>query len=159
VVNNNLVIRNGFGCGVKASPGQGGIPSGIVIYNTNSIPNSKVSNNYLVGNFSAGCTNQDNNRVLLRCDPKGCTLPNPVLSGNIARSGNDTAGLVIKYSDDVTSADYHPVPGSPLIAAGTTGNCAVGLGISACIPPHDFSGISRQGSAVDIGAYQSLPRP
>jgi len=159
VVNNNFVIRNGFGCGVKAPPGQGGIPSGIVIYNTNSIPNSKVSNNYLVGNFNPGCKNQDNNRVLLSCDPRGCTLPNPVLSGNVARNGNDTSGLVIKYNDDVTLGDFHPVPGSPLISAGTAGNCPVLLGIAICIPEHDFSGMARQGLAVDVGAQQFLHRP
>ena len=153
-VNNNLVIRNGFGCGVKAAPGQGGIPDGIVIYNTNSIPHTKVSNNYLAGNFAPGCSDQNNNRILLRCDARGCGVPNPILSGNIARNGNDTSGLVKNYSDDVTAGDYHPVPGSPLIEAGAAGNCAASPGISPCVPARDFNGAARQGTAVDIGAQQ-----
>ena len=152
-VNNNLVIRNGFGCGVKAAPGQGGIPDGIVIYNTSSIPHTKFSNNYLAGNFSSGC-DQNNNRILLRCDPKGCPVPNAILSGNIARDGNDTSGLVKNYKDDATLGDYHLVSGSPLIHAGTGGNCAPSPGISPCIPAVDFDGVPRQGSAVDIGAHQ-----
>jgi len=154
VVNNNLVIRNGFGCGVKGAPGQGGIPDGIVIYNTSSIPHTKVSNNYLAGNFSSGCRDQKNNEILLRCDPRGCAVPNPILSGNIARNGNDTSGLVNNYSDDVTLGDYRPVPGSPLIDAGSAGNCAAPPGISPCIPAFDFDGIARQRSAVDIGAHR-----
>ena len=154
VVNNNLVIRNGFGCGVKAAPGQGGIPAGIVIYNTGLIPHTKVSNNYLAGNFSAGCSDQNNNRILLRCDSRGCAVPNPVLSGNIARNGNDTSGLVTSYNDDVTLGDYHLGSKSPLIHAGTAGNCASSPGISPCIPALDHDGIARQGSAVDIGAHQ-----
>jgi hypothetical protein len=157
-VNNNLVIRNGFGCGVKAPPGQGGIPSGIVLYNTGSIPHTKVSNNYLAGNFSSGCSDQNNNRILLRCDPRGCGGLDPSLSGNIAQNGGDTSVLVKNYNDEVTLGDYHPVPGSPLISAGTAGNCAVSPGISTCIPALDFDGVARQGSTIDIGAYQFLRR-
>ena len=157
-VNNNLVIRNGFGCGVKAPPGQGGIPDGIVLYNTGSIPHTKVSNNYLAGNFSSGCSDQNNNRILLRCDPRGCGALDPFLSGNIERNGSDTSGLVKNYNDDVTLGDYHPVPGSPLIGAGSAGNCTVSPGISSCIPALDFDGVSRQGSTIDIGAHQFLRR-
>ncbi|HXX13340.1 MAG TPA: choice-of-anchor Q domain-containing protein [Candidatus Eremiobacteraceae bacterium] len=124
-----------------------------MIYDTGAIPHSNVANNYLVGNFSQTCSDQNNNSILLDCDTSACTVPNPVLIGNLARNGNDTSGLVIDYADEVTSGNYQPLAGSPLIDAGTDGNCAVSPGISPCIPLFDFDGIERQESTEDIGAF------
>ena len=103
---------------------QGGIPEGIVIYNSSSIPHRNVNNNCLAGIFSAD-----------------------------RKNNNNTSGLVKNDNDDVTLGDYHLVPRSPLIHGGTAGNYVPSPGISPCIPALDFDGIPRQASAVDIGAH------
>ena len=92
-INNNLVVRNGYGCNVFTYNPHGA--DGIVFYNANGAHNT-ANNNYLAGNFDDSCQNTNNSIVT--------TGTPPSQSRNI---GTTTyKNLFINYQDD-GSGNYH----------------------------------------------------
>jgi hypothetical protein len=171
-INNNLLIRNGYGCGVHDPSANGGVPAGIVLESTGGANGAgtntdQVFNNYSASNFSgtgdASCVNSpgtNNNVIVLYggvdCYGGGCELPNGVTASSQGTNLTSTVtnNLVVNYQDSAWTGNFHLLPTSPAAGAGTNGNCASFPGISPCIPTLDFAGLPRiQSSKLDIGAY------
>jgi parallel beta-helix repeat protein len=137
-VNNNLVVRNGYGCNVFMSSHHGA--GGIRFYNANGAHNT-ANSNYLAGNFNESCQTE-NNSILV-------TGIYPTQSRNI---GTTTySDLFVNYRDD-GSGNYHLADGSSAVGTGTNGSCVPSPGITPCEPATDFDGNPRL-SIYDAGAY------
>ena len=170
-INNNLVIRNGYGCGVHVSGSNGGAPGGIVLEsnggeNGAGTSTDHVFNNYLASNYSgsgdSNCINTPgtSNKIIVvysytDCYKGGCDLPTGVTADSQETNLSSTAvnNLVVKYTDSSWTGNFHLLPSGPAAGTGTTGNCAPSPGISPCIPNLTFDGTSRAASAPDIGAF------
>ena len=170
-INNNLLIRNGYGCGVHVPGANSGLQGAIVLESTGGAKGAgtntnQVFNNYSASNFSgtgdASCarTPGTNNKVIVRyagvdCYKGGCELPSGVTASSQGTNVGSTNknNLVVNYQDDAWIGDFQLSPTSPATGAGTNGNCASFPGISPCIPTHDFSDLPRTRSVLDIGAY------
>jgi hypothetical protein len=137
-VNNNLVVRNGYGCNVFTYNRHGA--DGIQFHNADGAHNT-ANNNYLAGNFNESCQNINNSVVTMGIPPSQ--------SKNI---GTTTyTNLFVNYQDD-GSGNYHLAAGSPAIGAGTDDSCASSPGITPCEPATDFDG-NPNSSPYDVGAY------
>jgi hypothetical protein len=137
-INNNLVVRNGYGCNVFAYQSHGAY--GIQFYNANGTHNT-ANNNYLASNFDYSCNNT-NNSIMVTGTP-------PSESRN---TGTTTyTNLFVNYQDD-GSGDYHLAASSPAIGTGINGTCPSSPGVSPCEPATDFDGDARV-SPYDVGAY------
>ncbi len=137
-INNNLVVRNGYGCNDFTYQQHGAY--GIQFYNANGTHNS-ASNNYMAGNFDNSC-NDTNNSIVISGIP-------PSESQNI---GTTTyTNLFVNYRDDGTG-NYHLAAGSPAIGVGTNASCVSSPGITPCEPSTDFDGNPRS-LPYDVGAY------
>jgi hypothetical protein len=138
-INNNLVVRNGYGCNNFKYNGHGA--DGIRFYNANGGHNT-ANNNYLASNFDDSCSNTSNSIVVVGSAP--------TQSRNV---GTTTySNLFVNYRDD-GSGDYHLVKASPAIGAGTQGACAPNPGITPCEPTADFVGQTRS-FPYDLGVYK-----
>ena len=137
-INNNLVVRNGYGCNVFPYNPHGA--DGIQFYNANGAHNT-ANNNYMASNFNSSCQNT-NNSIVTDGTP-------PSESRNI---GTTTyRNLFVNYQDD-GSGDYHLAAGSPAIGAGTNESCASRPGVTPCEPATDFDG-ETWSSPYGVGAY------
>ena len=148
-VNNNLVVRNGWGCNIYAS-GSHYVVGGISIFSVGtSATHNTVNNNYLAGNFTGagypGCPGSNNGIIVKSGQPA------PSMSGNL---GTSTYGnLFVNYQDN-GGGNYRLALGSPAAYAGSSGRCAVSPGITNCATPYDFVGASRLlSSTYDNGVY------
>ncbi|MBV8051534.1 MAG: hypothetical protein JOZ80_10120 [Acidobacteriaceae bacterium] len=173
-INNNLVIRNGYGCGVHVAGANGGASGGILLEsnggdNGAGTSTDHVFNNYLASNYSgtgdSNCVNTPgtNNKIAVfygdrDCYRGGCELPTGVTSKSQGTNLSSTAlsNLVVSYQDNAWTGDFHLDPKSPLKDRGTRGDCALASGLAPCIPTLDFDGVARgQRESGDIGAYAS----
>ena len=143
-VNNNIVVRNGWGCcgnAVNSTHGSWGIN-----FYGGTGSHSKAFNNYLAANFD-GSGNPTNNTI----NAAGGGIV-PTLGGNTASTTH--TGLFINYQDD-GSGDYHLAIGSAPIDSGTTTSSTVcaSAGPSVCVPTRDYAGLLR-GIPPSIGAHE-----
>ncbi len=137
-INNNLVVRNGYGCDVFTYNRHGA--DGIQFHGADGAHNT-ANNNYMADNFDSHCQNANNSIAT--------SGTRPVESQNI---GTTTyTNLFVNYRDD-GSGDYHLAAGSPAVGVGTTASCASSPGVTPCEPATDFDGNPRS-SPYDVGAY------
>ncbi|MGH9503934.1 MAG: right-handed parallel beta-helix repeat-containing protein [Terriglobales bacterium] len=139
-VNNNLLVRNGFGTGGTSHPHAG------IIFSSGTGSHNKALNNFLAANVDENGAASNIIRVL------GGTAP--LQSGTFSQTSS--AGIFLNYQDN-GSGDYHLATGSPALSAGTansTSVCAASPGLSPCLPTTDIADNVRP-QVLSVGAYET----